>query len=43
MTVSELTKKLTVEELIGWAAFYEVKNEEEEKMRSRSKSTRVQR
>ena len=43
MTVSELTKKLTIEELVGWAAFFEVKNEEEEKMRSREKSTRVQR
>ena len=43
MTLSELTKKLTVEELLGWAAFFEVKNEEEEKMRSQSKSTRVQR
>ncbi len=43
MTLSELAKKMTMEELVGWAAFYEVKNEEEEKMRSQSKSTRVQR
>tara|TARA_R100001463_G_scaffold119738_1_gene175694 strand:- start:950 stop:1081 length:132 start_codon:yes stop_codon:yes gene_type:complete len=43
MTVSELTKKLTIEELVGWAAFFEIKNEQEEKMRSNPKSARVQR
>ena len=43
MTVRQLAEELTIEELVAWAAFYEVKNEEEEKMRSQSKSTRVQR
>tara|TARA_B100001778_G_C18196661_1_gene453693 strand:+ start:26 stop:199 length:174 start_codon:yes stop_codon:yes gene_type:complete len=30
-SVSELCKTLTVEEMIGWAAFYELKNEQEKK------------
>ena len=30
-SVSELCKTLTVEEMIGWAAFFELKNEEEKK------------
>ena len=29
MTVKELSTKLTREELVGWIAFYEIKNEEE--------------
>ena len=29
MTVKELSAKLTREELVGWIAFYEIKNEEE--------------
>tara|TARA_R100000773_G_scaffold496_1_gene869 strand:- start:1730 stop:1903 length:174 start_codon:yes stop_codon:yes gene_type:complete len=31
MTVKELSAKLTREELVGWIAFYEIKNEEEKK------------
>ena len=31
MTIKELTDKLTQEELIGWAGFFELKHEEEEK------------
>ena len=31
MTVAQLTAHLTREELIGWAAFFELKNEQEEK------------
>tara|TARA_R100000329_G_scaffold31198_1_gene28819 strand:- start:25 stop:198 length:174 start_codon:yes stop_codon:yes gene_type:complete len=31
MTVKELSTKLTREELVGWIAFYELKNEEEKK------------
>tara|TARA_R100000152_G_C6634893_1_gene81321 strand:- start:106 stop:279 length:174 start_codon:yes stop_codon:yes gene_type:complete len=31
MTVKELSAKLTREELVGWIAFYELKNEEEKK------------
>ena len=30
-SVSELCQTLTVEEMIGWAAFFELKNEEEKK------------
>jgi len=30
-SVSELCQTLTVEEMIGWAAFFEIKNEEEKK------------
>tara|TARA_A100001011_G_scaffold399599_1_gene509024 strand:+ start:1780 stop:1953 length:174 start_codon:yes stop_codon:yes gene_type:complete len=30
-SVSELCETLTVEEMIGWAAFYELKNEQEKK------------
>ena len=38
-TVSELCQTLTQEELIGWAAFLEIKNEEEEKAMERAKKT----
>ena len=31
MTVRQLSENLTIEELVGWAAFYEIKSEEEEK------------
>ena len=31
MTVKELSTKLSREELVGWIAFYELKNEEEKK------------
>lgn len=31
LTVSELCEKLTIEEMVGWAAFYELKNEQEKK------------
>ena len=31
MTLRQLTNNLTREELISWAAFFELKNEEEEK------------
>tara|TARA_R100000278_G_scaffold20890_1_gene19822 strand:+ start:1668 stop:1841 length:174 start_codon:yes stop_codon:yes gene_type:complete len=30
-SVSELCETLTVEEMIGWAAFYELRNEQEKK------------
>jgi len=30
-SVSELCQTLTVEEMIGWAAFFELRNEEEKK------------
>ena len=31
MTLRQLTENLTKEELIAWAGFFELKNEEEEK------------
>jgi|TARA_B100001094_G_scaffold326235_1_gene381981 hypothetical protein len=31
MTVVQLSQTLTQEELIGWAAFFELKNEQEDK------------
>lgn len=40
MTVSQLTANLTQEELIGWAAFYELKSEEEERVMDRAKTGR---
>ena len=30
-SVSELCETLTVEEMIGWAAFYDIRNEEQKK------------
>ena len=40
MTVAQLTVHLTREELIGWAAFYELKSEEEERGMDRAKTGR---
>lgn len=40
MTVAQLTAHLTKEELIGWAAFYELKSEEEEKVMDRARTGR---
>jgi hypothetical protein len=39
MTVTALTRELTQEELVGWAAFYELKSEEEEKAMERARKT----
>ena len=40
MTVAQLSRDLTQEELIGWAAFFELKNEEEERARDRAQTSR---
>lgn len=37
MTVSCLTQQLTQEELTTWAAFYQIRGEEEEKAAERAK------
>lgn len=37
MTVAQLSVQLTQEELVGWAAFFQLKNEEEEKAMERAK------
>ena len=38
MTVRQLASQLTQEELTGWAAFFELKAEEEEKVMDRAKT-----
>ena len=40
MTVRQLASQLTQEELTGWAAVYELKAEEEEKVMDRAKTGR---
>ena len=42
-SVSELCETLTVEEMIGWAAFYELRNEEEKKEMDKIKKQGVMR
>lgn len=37
ITVVDLCSKLTVEEMVGWAAFYKIRNEEQEKTRDSRK------
>ncbi len=38
MTVSRLCLDLTQEELVGWAAFFDIKSEEEEKAMERAQA-----
>ena len=38
MTLSALSSELTQEELVGWAAYYDLKNEEEQKALDQSKT-----
>ena len=40
MTVRQLTRELTTEELVAWGAFYDLKGEEEEKVMDRARSSR---
>jgi len=40
MTVVQLTERLTQEELVGWAAFFEIKSEQEERSIQNAKSGR---
>ena len=40
MTVSQLTRELTTEELVAWGAFYDLKSEEEEKVMDRARTSR---
>ena len=37
MTVTRLCQELTVEEMTAWAAFFEIKGEEQEKTMERAK------
>ncbi len=39
MTVATLSKELTQEELIAWAAFFEIKQEEEEKSMQQARTS----
>lgn len=36
MTVRQLTEELTLEELVSWAAFFELKNEKEDREMKKS-------
>ena len=38
MTVAQLSRDLTTEELVGWAAFFELRNEEQEKAQDRARA-----
>ena len=40
MTVRQLASQLTQEELTGWAAFFELKTEEEQEVMNRAKTGR---
>jgi len=40
MTLAQLAKNLTQEELVGWAAFYEIKSEEEERVMDQARTSR---
>lgn len=40
MTVAQLSRDLTQEELVGWAAYYALKGEEEEKAMDRARTGR---
>ena len=40
MTLSQLTEQLTQEELVGWAAFYELKSEEQQAVMDRSRTSK---
>jgi len=39
--VSQLSRHLTQEELVGWAAFFELKNEQEDKAKDRVQTSRA--
>lgn len=43
MTVSNLCEQISLEELTGWAAFFELKNEREEREIQNTKSGRTMR
>jgi len=40
MTVAQLTRELSNEELVTWCAYYEIKGEEEERVMDRAKTGR---
>ena len=40
-SVSELCQTLTIEEMIGWAAFYDIRNEEQKKEQDKTQRRSV--
>ena len=40
-SVNELCETLTLEEMIGWAAFYDIRNEEQKKEQDRTQRRSV--
>ncbi len=40
-SVSELCETLTIEEMIGWAAFYDIRNEEQKKEQDKTQMRSV--
>tara|TARA_R100001163_G_C4903640_1_gene91120 strand:+ start:146 stop:319 length:174 start_codon:yes stop_codon:yes gene_type:complete len=40
-SVSELCETLTIEEMIGWAAFYDIRNEEQKKEQDKTQRRSV--
>ena len=40
-SVSELCKTLTLEEMIGWTAFYDIRNEEQKKEQDKTQRRSV--
>ena len=38
MTVRQLTRELTTEELVAWGAFYDLRSEEEERVMDRARA-----
>lgn len=40
-SVNELCQTLTLEEMIGWAAFYDIRNEEQKKEQDRTQRRSV--
>ena len=40
-SVNELSQTLTLEEMIGWAAFYDIRNEEQKKEQDRTQRRSV--
>ena len=40
MTLAQLTERLTQEELVGWAAFYELRSEDQQAAMDRGRASR---
>jgi len=40
MTLSQLTERLTQEELVGWAAFYEIRSDDQQAVMDRNRTSK---